>query len=399
MSTTHIILKKGRDKSIRAKHPWIFSGAIQQIQGKPVAGETVEVFSHNGDILGVGAWSPESQIQVRMWKLGKGEINQAFFKQRIKSALQQRDSLGITAINTAYRIINAESDGIPGMIVDHIGDWVVMQCLSTGAERWKHEIADILMELTHCRGVFERSDVAIRKKEGLEQTQGCLRGEEPPSYIDIVEEGRHYRVDVINGHKTGFYLDQRDNRSLVTHYAKTKTVLNGFSYTGGFAIAAALGHAKHITSIDASSHALELAQQAYALNKLNSKQTTNICGDVFKLLREYDHAGKQFDIIILDPPKFAENRSQIKKAARGYKDINRLGFKLLKPGGLLFTFSCSGLIDSNLFQKIVADAALDAGCDAQLIQKLGQASDHPTRLAFPEGFYLKGLLCQKIPAC
>lgn len=396
MSVSQIILKKGRDKSIRAKHPWIFSGAIQQIKGEPAAGDTVEVYSQNGDILGLGAWSPESQIQVRMWKIGKGEINRDFFKQRIESALQQRSSLGITRLNTAYRIINAESDGIPGMVVDQIGDWAIMQCLSTGADRWKNDIAEILMELTGCRGVYERSDVAIRKKEGLAETKGCLAGEAPPQHIDILEEGRHYRVDVVNGHKTGFYLDQRDNRSLVGHYAKDKTVLNCFSYTGGFAIAAALGGAKHITSIDASSHALEHAQQAYELNKLDKNQTKNVCGDVFKLLREYDHAGKKFDMIILDPPKFAENRSQIKKAARGYKDINRLGFKLLNPGGLLFTFSCSGLIDSNLFQKIVADAALDAGCDGQLIQKMEQASDHPTRLAFPEGFYLKGLVCQKI---
>lgn len=396
MAVTHIILKKGRDKSIRAKHPWIFSGAIQAIKGQPAPGETVEVYAENGDILGLGAWSPKSQIQVRMWKIGKGEINRDFFKQRIESALQQRAAIGITRLNTAYRIINAESDGIPGMVIDQIGDWVIMQCLSTGAEFWKHDIADILMELTNCRGVYERSDVAIRQKEGLKETKGVLKGEEPPAHIDIVEEGRHYRVDVCNGHKTGFYLDQRDNRSLVGHYAKDKTILNCFSYTGGFAIAAGLAKAKHVTSIDASSHALEHAQQAYELNKLDSKQTKNICGDVFKLLREYDHAGKQFDMIILDPPKFAENRNQIKKAARGYKDINRLGFKLLKPGGLLFTFSCSGLIDAHLFQKIVSDAALDAGCDGQIIHKLSQASDHPIRLAFPEGFYLKGLVCQKI---
>jgi 23S rRNA (cytosine1962-C5)-methyltransferase len=388
-------LQRGRDKNIRARHPWVFSGAIASVKGEPPLGETVEVRSEHGDLLGMGAWSPQSQIQVRLWAVGRATIDRSFFAERIQAALKQREILGITVRNSAYRILNAESDSLPGVVVDRFGDWLIMQALTAGAEHWKQTIAEILMEQTACKGVYERSDVDIRKKEGLSATTGLLLGEMPPAFIDIVEEGRHYRVDVLQGHKTGFYLDQRDNRSAVEHYAADKTVLNCFSYTGGFSIAALKGGASKAINIDASQPALDLAAQAAVLNGFTSEQMENIQGDVFQLLRHYRDEGRQFDLIVLDPPKFAENKSQIEKAARGYKDINLLGFRLLKPGGLLFTFSCSGLMDSNLFQKIVADAAVDAGCDAQIIRKLDQASDHPTRLAFPEGYYLKGLICQK----
>lgn len=394
-SYPQVILQRGRDKNIRARHPWVFSGAIASVKGEPPLGETVEVRSEHGDLLGMGAWSPQSQIQVRLWAVGRATIDRSFFAERIQAALKQREILGITVRNSAYRILNAESDSLPGVVVDRFGDWLIMQALTAGAEHWKQTIAEILMEQTACKGVYERSDVDIRKKEGLSATTGLLLGEMPPAFIDIVEEGRHYRVDVLQGHKTGFYLDQRDNRSAVEHYAADKTVLNCFSYTGGFSIAALKGGASKAINIDASQPALDLAAQAAVLNGFTSEQMENIQGDVFQLLRHYRDEGRQFDLIVLDPPKFAENKSQIEKAARGYKDINLLGFRLLKPGGLLFTFSCSGLMDSNLFQKIVADAAVDAGCDAQIIRKLDQASDHPTRLAFPEGYYLKGLICQK----
>ncbi|MGB1257464.1 MAG: class I SAM-dependent rRNA methyltransferase, partial [Thiolinea sp.] len=349
----------------------------------------------HGDLLGMGAWSPESQIRVRMWSVGKSVIDAEFFSAGIAAAISQREQFDIAQQNTAYRLINAESDGLPGVVVDRYGAWLVMQCLTTGAEFNKQLIADLLLEQTDCKGVYERSDVSVRKKEGLSETTGLLAGEMPPSSIDIVEEGRHFRVDVLQGHKTGFYLDQRDNRSMLVTYAKEKSVLNCFSYSGGFGIAALQGGAKQVTNIDASQSALDLGQQALELNGFVADRMENICGDVFQLLRRYRDEGRQFDVVVLDPPKFAENRNQLNKAARGYKDINLLGFKLLKPGGFLFTFSCSGLMDSALFQKIVADAALDAGCDAQIIRKLDQASDHPTRLSFPEGYYLKGLLCQK----
>ena len=325
----------------------------------------------------------------------EASIDRAFFVKQVQQALAYRQQLGIPQRNSGYRLLNAESDGLPGVVVDVLGDWLVMQALTAGAEYWKHTLADVLLELLPAKGVYERSDVDVRKKEGLESVTGTLKGQEPPAFIDIVEEGRHYRVDVLNGHKTGFYLDQRDNRSLLQAYAADKTVLNCFSYTGGFAVAALQGGAAKAINIDASQPALDIAAQNAKLNSFQPDKMENICGDVFKLLREYRNEGRQFDIVVLDPPKFAENRNQLEKAARGYKDINLLGFKLLKPGGLLFTFSCSGLMESNLFQKIVADAAVDAGCDARILRKLDQATDHPTRLAFPEGYYLKGLLCQK----
>lgn len=395
MVSGQVVLKQGRDKNVRSHHPWVFSGAVQHVKGNPQSGETVELRAANGDLLGMGAWSPVSQIQVRLWTFAEAVIDRDFFISRIQQALAYRQQLGIPQQNSGYRLINAESDGLPGVVVDVFGEWLVMQCLTTGAEYWKHTLVGALAATIPCRGIYERSDVEVRKKEGLETTSGLLQGEMPPAYLDIMEEQRHYRVDVINGHKTGFYLDQRDNRSALQQYAQGKTVLNCFSYTGGFSIAALHGGALQATNIDASQPALDLAAQAAALNGFQPEQMDNICGDVFKLLREYRNEGRQFDIVVLDPPKFAENRKQLDKAARGYKDINLLGFKLLKPGGLLFTFSCSGLMESGLFQKIVADAAVDAECDARILHKLDQATDHPTRLAFPEGYYLKGLVCQK----
>lgn len=395
MVSAQVILKHGRDKNVRAHHPWVFSGAVDKLKGKPQSGETVEVRVANGDLLGLGAWSPASQIQVRLWSFADASIDRAFFVERIRQAWAYRQQLGIPERNSGYRLVNAESDGLPGVVVDVFGDWLVLQALTAGAEYWKHTLADALLEVIPAKGVYERSDVDVRKKEGLETATGVLKGEQPPACIDMVEEGRHYRVDVLNGHKTGFYLDQRDNRSVLQQYAAGKTVLNCFSYTGGFSVAALHGGAAQATNIDASQPALDIAAQAAVLNGFQPGQMENICGDVFKLLREYRNEGRQFDMVVLDPPKFAENRNQLEKAARGYKDINLLGFKLLKPGGLLFTFSCSGLMESSLFQKIVADAAVDAGCDARILRKLDQATDHPTRLAFPEGYYLKGLVCQK----
>ncbi|MEZ5453858.1 MAG: class I SAM-dependent methyltransferase [Thiothrix sp.] len=393
MVSSQVILKHGRDRNVRARHPWVFSGAVDKVKGKPQSGATVEVRAANGDLLGLGAWSPASQIQVRLWTCAEASIDHGFFVRCIRQALAYRQQLGIPARNSAYRLINAESDGLPGVVVDVLrlaGDAspTASRVLETHPGR-RPAGSD------SGQGVYERSDVDVRKKEGLETTTGSLKGATPPAHIDIVEEGRHYRVDVLNGHKTGFYLDQRDNRSVLQQYAAGKTVLNCFSYTGGFSIAALHGGAAQATNIDASQPALDIAAQAAALNGFQPSQMENICGDVFKLLREYRNENRQFDIVVLDPPKFADNRKQLEKAARGYKDINLLGFKLLKPGGLLFTFSCSGLMESSLFQKIVADAAVDADCDARILRKLDQATDHPTRLAFPEGYYLKGLVCQK----
>ncbi|HPQ94735.1 MAG: class I SAM-dependent methyltransferase [Thiothrix sp.] len=390
-----VILKPGRDKNIRMRHPWVFSGAVERVTGAPQAGETVEVRSVHNDLLGMGAWSPQSQIQVRLWTVGRALIDADFFGRQLAAAIGRRTTLGLETGNSALRLVNAESDGLPGVVLDRYGDWLVLQCLTTGAEYWKATLVAWLSTQLPCRGIYERSDAEVRRKEGLEPVCGLLWGEMPPASVDIVEQGRQYRVDVLQGHKTGFYLDQRDNRSLVQQHAAGCEVLNGFAYTGGFGIAALKGGAAHVTHIDTSGPALALAAQAEALNGFASGCTEHVQDDVFQRLRHYREAGRRFDLIVLDPPKFAENRSQLDKAARGYKDINLLGFRLLRPGGLLFTFSCSGLMDAALFQKIVADAAVDAGCGAGIIRKLDQAADHPTALAFPEGYYLKGLLCQR----
>ena len=396
MSTAKIILKNKRDKLLRARHPWLFSGGIQRVEGKPAVGETVEVISAQGDFVGLGAYSPESQIRVRMWTVLKETVDKAFFRKRIQEAIDSRQHLGITESNTGYRLIAAESDGFPGLVVDYYKGYLIVQFLSAGVECWKATLVDLLAEMTQCRGIYERSDVAMRKKEGLEQQTGVLFGETPPETITISEHNRQYIVDALEGHKTGFYLDQRDNRSLLSTYTQGKSVLNCFSYTGGFSIAALQGGASSVVNIDASESALALSKQAHTLNQFEDKLVEHVKGDVFKLLREYRDARKQFDVIVLDPPKFADNKGQLKRAARGYKDINLLAFSLLKPHGLLFTFSCSGLMEFGLFQKIVADAALDAQVSARIVHKLGQASDHPTALPFPEGFYLKGLVCERV---
>lgn len=390
-----VILKPGRDKNLRARHPWVFSGAVARVRGEPESGDTVEVAADNGDLLGMGAWSPQSQISVRMWTFAPCAIDRAFFAQQVRQALEYRRQLGIPQCNTAYRLINAESDGLPGIIADVYGEWLVLQLLTAGADAARATLAEVLMAEAGVKGVYERSDVDVRRKEGLEPVEGALLGEAPPDLIDIIEEGRHYRVDVRQGHKTGFYLDQRDNRALLQLHAEGKSVLNCFSYTGGFAIAALHGGARKTLNIDTSQPALDLATSTAMLNGFDDGRMENVCGDVFAVLRRYRNEAREFDVVVLDPPKFVESRNQLEKGARGYKDINLLAFRLLKPGGLLFTFSCSGHMEGPLFQKIVADAALDAGCDARFLMRLDQSSDHPVRLAFPEGSYLKGLLCQK----
>ncbi len=390
-----VVLKGGRDTTVRARHPWVFSGAVQRVEGRPEAGATVDLLAANGDFLGRGAWSPQSQIVVRLWTVADETIDAAFFARRLRQALEYRRQLGITGRSSGYRLINAESDGLPGLVADVYGDWLVLQILTVGAELWRQTLADAMMELLPLKGVYERSDVEVRGKEGLAARTGPVRGEPPPQRLPIEEDGRNYLVDPLHGHKTGFYLDQRDNRSLLQQFAADRSLLNCFAYTGGFAIAGLRGGARHVVNVEASQPALNLALENLRANGLEVGAAEQVCGDVFQVLRGYRAEGRQFDMVVLDPPKFADSRKRLPKAARGYKDINLLGWQLLRPGGLLFTFSCSGLMDSGLFQKIVADAAADAGCDARILRRLQQGDDHPTRLAFPEGHYLKGLLCQK----
>jgi len=390
-----IRLKQGREKSLKRRHPWVFSGAIDSVEGHPAPGETVDVIDSHGRLLACGAWSPESQIRVRIWTFEVHQsVDRGLFRSLLERAIRGRKELLEAGDQDACRLVNAESDGLPGIIVDRYGEFLSCQFLTAGAERWKQEIASLLAELVPCKGIYERSDADVRSKEGLSSSTGLLFGQEPPLLLPIREGACKYLVDIKNGHKTGYYLDQRDSRALVASKAAGKDVLNCFAYTGGFGLACLQAGAKSVVNIEASGAAIEVSRRNLELNGLDETRAEHIEGDVFKLLRQFRDEGRTFDLIVLDPPKFAESKGQLERACRGYKDINLLACKLLRQGGLLFTFSCSGLMTPDLFQKIVADAALDAGRSGQILRRLGQAPDHPTALEFPEGTYLKGLLCR-----
>ena len=391
-----VILKPGREKSLLRRHPWIFSGAVAQVVGNVDSGATVEVRAATGQRLGWGAYSPHSQITVRMWTFApEARVDSVFLRRRLAAALSARQCWAALGRCTALRVVNAESDGLPGVVVDRYDHYLVCQFLCAGAEYWKSAIVAALTELCpDVRGVYERSDAEVREKEGLPPVTGVLAGERPPERLEIREGDCRFIVDVYSGHKTGFYLDQRENRALVSAYAAGREVLNCFAYTGGFGVRAVQGGAAQVTNVDTSEAALTLGQHNFALNGADVSRVRNLVGDAFQVLRQFRDAQRQFDLIILDPPKFATAHSQLERALAGYKDINLLAFKLLRPGGVLFTFSCSGLVSSDLFQKVVAGAALDAGREAQIVRRMTQAPDHPVALNFPEGEYLKGLVCQ-----
>lgn len=420
-----VTLKPSKDKSLLRRHPWVYANAIDRVDGKPAPGATVIVRAHDGRFLARAAYSPHSQIRLRVWSFDENEpIDHAFFKRRVQRALAHRRAM--ISGTDAVRLVFGEADGLPGLIVDyyvaargaaHTGDaaaraaeggaaapvapgdgegrgQLVCQFMAAGVEHWKGAIVAALVAATGCPNVYERSDVSIREKEGLEQTTGVLAGDAPPDTLIANENGVLYHVDVRNGHKTGFYVDQRENRALVAQYARDRDVLNCFCYTGGFSLAALKGGAKRVVSIDSSGDALALAQRNVAANGFDAARTQWLDADAFKTLRRLVDEGERFDLIVLDPPKFAPTRDSVDRAARAYKDINLSGLKLLRPGGLLFTYSCSGAIDMDLFQKIVAGAAADAKVDARILKRLGAGVDHPLLTAFPEGEYLKGLLLQ-----
>ncbi len=391
-----IYLVKGREKSVKRKHPWIFSRGINKVEGEPALGETVDVFTHDGKWLAKAAYSPESQIRARIWSFEKEEINKAFFVKRLKDAQLLREDVIERDGLTGYRLVAAESDGLPGVTIDRYQNYFVCQLLSAGAEYNKQAIVEALVECFPDCNVYERSDVAVRKKEGLKETTGVLHGEEPPKSVVIEENGVKISVDIVGGHKTGFYLDQRDSRQQAMKYVKNKEVLNCFSYTGGFGLYALKGGAKRVINADVSQPALDTAKYNAELNEfdISKKRAVFLNADVFKLLREYRDQGTQFDVVIMDPPKFAESKAQLNGACRGYKDINMLAMQILKPGGTLLTYSCSGLMDQVLFQKIIADAAVDANRQVKFVERFEQAADHPTDTAYPEGFYLKGFACK-----
>jgi len=403
-----INLKAGREKSLLRRHPWIFSGAIERVDGAPVSGDTLPVRDATGNFLAWVAYNAASQISARVWSWHKDEaIDTEFFRRRIANALAARNplpqslprgeregkpfSLRGKGWEGGARLIHAESDGLPGLIVDQYGNMLVMQIGSAGGERWRDTIADILQQLCNPVCIYERSDSDSRGLEGLELRNGVLRGT-LPDCVEVVEHGLRFKVDVSAGQKTGFYLDQRDNRALTETLARDKDVLNCFCYTGGFSLYALRGGAKSVLSIDASGDALRIAAENLTRNGLDEARAEWLEADVFQALRKLRDQGRTFDLIILDPPKFAPTAAFAEKAARGYKDINLLGFKLLRPGGLLATYSCSGGISEDLFQKIIAGAALDAGVNAQIIHHLHASADHPALLSFPEGAYLKGLV-------
>jgi 23S rRNA (cytosine1962-C5)-methyltransferase len=392
-----ITLKAGRDKSALRRHPWVFSGAIDKVLGDPSLGDSVEIYSYAGDFLGMGAYSPSSQIRARFWNFGeKKNIGEDYFSEILDLAIEIRRARGFDIQNkeNAFRLINAENDGIPGCIIDKYGPYFSIEILSAGAEVFRKIIFKLLVEKTGCTGILERSDSEVRTKEGLPLRKEVAYGDVPTEPVLINENGVLFDIDLWNGHKTGYYLDQRDARKRIGELASGKSVLNCFCYTGGFGLYALKGGAKHVHQVDVSKEALKIARDLVLKNKLPTSQITHTQADVFTYLRQCRDKGLQFDLIILDPPKFIESKDSLNKGARGYKDINLLAIKLLSPGGRLATFSCSGLMEMDLFQKIIADAVEDAKRSAQIIERFGQPADHPVKTSFPEGQYLKGLLIE-----
>ena len=392
-----LILLPGKERSaFKQHHPWLFAGSVGRLEGRARLGDTVEVLADNLRPLGRAAYSPKSQIRARFWTFDPEEsVDDAFFKRRIGAAVARRQAMPELRGQQGLRLIHAESDGLPGVIADQYGDTVVIQLTSAGADKWRNAIVAGLVKATGCARVYERSDSDVRGLEGLEPTTGWVHGEAPQTPLTIEENGVRLAVDIAGGHKTGFYLDQRENRTLLGQLSADKEVLNCFCYTGGFSLQALAGGAASVLSIDSSGPALDQARANLALNpQLPAERASWQEADVFQALRDFRKEGRLFDLIVLDPPKFAPSAAHAERAARAYKDINVFGFKLLKPGGMLMTYSCSGGIGLDLFQKIVAGAALDAGRTASIVRRLAGAADHPVALNFPEGEYLKGLLVQ-----
>jgi len=394
MITTQVVLNPGRERSILNRHPWIFSGAINRVEGDPKNGDMVDVWDHNAKFLARGIISLNSQIRIRIltWHHDR-QVDRNFWLNKIERAVEGRASLAQSQTN-AYRLIHAEADGIPGLIVDKYGDWLVAQFLSVAADSNKAIITEGWAELLKPKGIFERSDSYTRGLEGLENITGTLRGDTPPDLIEIEENGFRFLVDVKAGQKTGFFLDQRDNRQRAMPYLAGKDILNTFSYSGGFSVYGASVDAKSIMNVDTSEAAHKLAQKNMALNGFDNRDDIYSTADVFDVMRAYRDRRWSFDTVILDPPKFARSPHQVKSASRGYKDINLLALKLLRPGGTLITFSCSGAVDELLFQKILFGAAVDANRSVQIIERLHQGIDHPVLVTFPESAYLKGFICR-----
>ena len=387
-----LILKPGREKSLKRRHPWVFSGAVARVEGEPGIGETVDIRSSGGERLALGAYSPHSQIRARVWSWTDAPIDAAWIGARVAHAVRTRDALGLQSAGNSWRLLHGEADGLPGIVADRYGEAIVLQLLSAGAEHWRDTVADALFALSGTRCVWDRSDGDVRALEGLPERNAVVRGAAPDASFIVEEHGVRYGMTLAGGQKTGFYLDQRDNRRRLHDIVRGADVLDGFCYTGGFALNAAAGGARSILAVDSSGPAIAAAHANAQLNGHAGIEWLE--ADMFQLLRRLRDQGRQFDVIVLDPPKFAPTAAHAERAARAYKDINLLGFKLLRPGGRLMTYSCSGGVSADLFQKIIAGAALDAGVDAQIETWLHAGPDHPVALNVPESEYLKGLLCR-----
>lgn len=385
-------LKQGREKSLLRRHPWVFSGAIERVEGSPAPGDTVEIVSSSGGLLGRAAYSPASQIRARVWTFHADEaVDPAFLRRRLERAIESRRRLGLLDSGAACRLVFSESDGLPGLVVDRYADFLVCQFLSAGAESWRSTLVALLGELCAPRGIYERSEGSGRNKEGLASRRGVLAGAEPPREIEVVVGGLKHVIDIASGQKTGAYLDQQRNRKRVAAHAHGEDVLDAFAYTGGFSIACLRSGATGALLIDSSADAIALAEREAARNSV-VERCSFVVANVFDELRALRESGRQFGLVVLDPPKFVHSAEQLSSGSRGYKDINLLGLQLVRPGGALATFSCSGHVDAALFQKIVAGAAVDSGRTAQILERLSQPGDHPVATEFPESEYLKGLV-------
>jgi 23S rRNA (cytosine1962-C5)-methyltransferase len=389
-----VILKKGKEKAVLHRHPWLFSGAIERVKGKPANGDIVRLLNDKGDFMAYGFYNAQSRVALRLLEWDESvEINDDWFRKRIVMAVSGRSNI-LNKANNTCRLIFSEADYLPGLIVDKYADYLAVQVLTSGIERVMPVIIDELQKLLNPEGIFDKSDASSRAHEGLETLNQVLAGKHPPELVKVIENGVTYGINIAEGQKSGFYCDQRDNRSIVADHSKGKKILDCFCYTGGFTLNALKSGAASVTSVDSSALAIETLKQNIGLNKLDASKVTTVQSDVNKQLRAFREEGEKFDVVILDPPKYAPSRSALDKASRAYKDLNRLAMYLLEPGGLLATFSCSGAMDIDTFKQVLAWAALDAGKEVQFIYQFCQPEDHPVRASFPEGEYLKGLLCR-----
>jgi 23S rRNA (cytosine1962-C5)-methyltransferase len=388
-------LKKGKEKAVRQLHPWVFSGALEAVKGKPVDGDIISLIDSNGDFLARGIYNSKSRVAVRLLEWNKDvDIDESWWRGRVAKAVKAREHLLNSSGTNTFRLIFSEADYLPGLIVDKYADFLSVQIHSTGIERVKPILLDELQKQLSPRGIFDRSDAAARAHEGLEPSHGLLWGDAPSEFVEVLENGVKYLINIAEGQKSGFFCDQRDNRKIVAEHAVNKRVLDCFSYSGGFSLNSLKAGANEVISVDSSALAIDTLNKNVQLNGFGKNHHSAVQSDVNKQLRQFRDSDEKFDIVILDPPKYAPSRSTLDKASRAYKDLNRMGMLLLNSGGLLATFSCSGAVDINHFKQILAWAALDAGKEIQFIYQFCQPEDHPIRSSFPEGEYLKGLLCR-----